>query len=90
MWGGAHIAGVWPLFGIAHRITSAPITLPGTGEVIPADSVLCFNFEKYQHAHSHFPDPSAFDPTRWEKGPRELDKRTAPYIPFGVASNRPW
>ncbi|GAB3837029.1 hypothetical protein GCM10029963_01520 [Micromonospora andamanensis] len=37
---------VYPLFGVAHRITSAPITLP-TGVSLPAGSVLLFNYPAF-------------------------------------------
>jgi hypothetical protein len=45
---------VWPLFGIAHRITSEDIQLPAkagakagaSGSVLPKGSVLCFNYPK--------------------------------------------
>ena len=79
---------VWPLFGIAHRITAAPITLPSTGEIIPTDTVLCFNFQKYQHDARSFPRPAVFDPSRWLAG-SGVSKRSSSYIPFGVAANRP-
>lgn len=90
----------WPLFGIAHRITSEPITMPNTGKVIPADTVLCFNFDQYQHDPETFVRPRSFEPSRWlpssaaaaETHDHEpaLDKRkVSSYIPFGVMANRP-
>lgn len=79
---------VWPLFGIAHRITSAPIVVPTTGETIPAETVLCFNFERYQHDPSSFDRPGHFEPQRW-LGVGGAEKRATSYIPFGVAGNRP-
>ena len=87
----------WPLFGIAHRITSEPITVPITGEVIPANTVLCFNFERYQNDPETFDRPKSFEPSRWIGAAGAaaavdgaLDKRkVSSYIPFGVAANRP-
>jgi len=36
----------FPLFGVAHRITTADMTL-STGSVIPSGSVLCFNYPDF-------------------------------------------
>ena len=53
---------LYPLFGIAHRITSADITV---GErTIPRGSVLCFNYPAYHR--TGYDDPDAFRPERWE------------------------
>jgi len=72
---------VYPLFGVAHRITSADIAL---GEAaIPAGSVLLFNYPAFQHSGA--PDAAAFDPDRWLRGhPGDVH-----HIPFGVGANRP-
>ena len=72
---------VYPLFGVAHRITSADIAL---GEVsIPAGSVLLFNYPDFHH--SGCPHASEFDPDRW------LHEESARlnHIPFGISANRP-
>jgi cytochrome P450 len=88
---------VWPLFGIAHRITSDDIEIPtpaGAGTtttktktktttIIPKGSVLCFNYPKYHS--SGFDDASKFIPERWAHA-RERDSN---YSPFGAARNRP-
>jgi hypothetical protein len=72
---------VYPLFGVAHRITSAQIALGETA--IPAGSVLLFNYAEYHHAGA--PDAAEFDPDRWlrEHGERVNN------IPFGISANRP-
>jgi hypothetical protein len=72
---------MYPLFGIAHRITSGEITVEDT--VIPAGSVLLFNYQDYHR--SGYVDPDRFDPDRWEA----LCPRDAHHIPFGVTANRP-
>jgi hypothetical protein len=72
---------VYPLFGVAHRITSADIAL---GEVaIPAGSVLLFNYPDFHQAGC--PHAAEFDPDRW------LHEESAQlnHIPFGVSANRP-
>jgi cytochrome P450 len=72
---------LYPLFGIAHRITSADIEL---GErTIPGGSVLCFNYPAYHRTGYDHAD--AFRPERWER----LSHRDAAFVPFGVAGNRP-
>ncbi len=43
----------FPLFGIAHRITSAEITVDDRS--IPKDSVLCFNYPAFHEAGGHIP-----------------------------------
>jgi hypothetical protein len=72
----------YPLFGVAHRITSADIEI-GEGPVIRRGSVLCFNYPEFHR--SGFDHPDRFDPDRW----RELSTREANHIPFGVTGNRP-
>ncbi|QFY10940.1 cytochrome P450 [Nonomuraea phyllanthi] len=72
---------LYPLFGIAHRITTAGIPL-GEHATIPAGSVLCFDYPAFHRAG--FDDPDRFDPSRFDGPSRELN-----HIPFGVAANRP-
>jgi cytochrome P450 len=72
----------YPLFGIAHRITSEDIAV-NDHTTISKGSVLCFNYPDYHRIG--FDDPDRFDPDRWEK----LSGREATYIPFGVTANRP-
>jgi len=72
----------YPLFGVAHRITSAEIAIDGVAP-IPAGSVLCFSYPGYQS--SGFSNGDEFDPDRWEA----LSAKDASYIPFGIAANRP-
>jgi len=71
----------YPLFGVAHRITSADIEVGET--TLPKGSVLCFNYLEYQK--SGVEDSGRFCPARWESQPA----RPTHYIPFGVAANRP-
>jgi hypothetical protein len=73
---------LYPLFGIAHRITTGEITV-SNGVTLPTGSVLCFNYPAFHRVG--FDDPDRFDPSRWET----LSEREANHIPFGVASNRP-
>jgi cytochrome P450 len=74
---------VYPLFGVAHRITSGQIALEVGQAPIPAGSVLLFNYAAYQHAG--LADGDRFDPDRWLRlSPREIN-----HIPFGVSANRP-
>lgn len=73
---------VFPLFGIAHRITTGDIDVDGH-PTLPRGSVLCFSYPDYQ-ASGHR-DPEVFDPSRWA----ELSARDVPHIPFGIAANRP-
>jgi hypothetical protein len=72
----------YPLFGIAHRITSAEIVVDER-TTLPAGSVLCFNYPAFHSAG--FEDPGRFDPSRWER----IRAREANHVPFGVTANRP-
>lgn len=72
---------MYPLFGIAHRITSADIEIGA--DTLPAGSVLCFSYPDYHR--SGYADPDVFDPDRWLR----VAARDAPFIPFGVTANRP-
>lgn len=73
---------LYPLFGIAHRITTDDIELD-EHTTFPAGSVLCFNYPAY-HA-TGYANPHEFDPGRWE----HTATRHEHHIPFGVATNRP-
>jgi hypothetical protein len=44
----------YPLFGVAHRVTTADIPLDQKA-VIPAGSVLCFSYPDYHRAGGHIP-----------------------------------
>lgn len=72
---------VHPLFGVAHRITSAPITLP-TGVSLPSGSVLLFNYLAFHRSGAAGDD--RFAPDRW----LTLNRSDAHFIPFGVIANR--
>jgi cytochrome P450 len=73
---------LWPLFGVAHRITTAEIPREGRSP-IPAGSVLLFNYSDYQM--EGFAGDERFDPDRW----LSPDAKQANFIPFGVTANRP-
>ncbi|CAL9591514.1 hypothetical protein SUDANB58_05245 [Streptomyces sp. enrichment culture] len=73
---------LYPLFGIAHRITTGEIPLDDR-TTLPAGSVVCFSYPDY-HA-TGYERPDVFDPDRWAS----LSARDAHHIPFGVAANRP-
>ncbi|MEV0352773.1 cytochrome P450 [Nonomuraea sp. NPDC050680] len=91
---------LYPLFGIAHRVTTGDITLDER-TVIPAGSVLCFNYPEFHRAG--FTDPDHFDPSRFDPDRFHPDRfgsarshigrsgaiRELNHIPFGVAANRP-
>ncbi len=73
---------LYPLFGIAHRITADEITLDERGR-IPRGSVVCFNYPRFHQLG--FENPERFDPDRW----MHMAPGEANYIPFGVTANRP-
>jgi len=72
---------VYPLFGVAHRITSSDIALGSA--VVPGGSVLLFNYPAFQHSGPA--DAEHFDPERWLRE----DAGQLHHIPFGVSANRP-
>ncbi|MFE9686900.1 cytochrome P450 [Streptomyces sp. NPDC006285] len=73
---------LYPLFGIAHRITTGEVRLD-EDTVLPTGSVVCFSYPDY-HA-TGYDRPDEFDPDRWAT----LSAKDAHHIPFGVAANRP-
>ncbi|MBQ0852203.1 cytochrome P450 [Streptomyces sp. BH-SS-21] len=73
---------LYPLFGIAHRITTGEIPLD-EDTVLPPGTVVCFSYPGY-HA-TGYDRPDAFDPDRWAA----LSVKDAHHIPYGVAANRP-
>ena len=72
---------MYPLFGIAHRITSQDIETGGTK--IERGSIVCFNYPEYHRLG--FVNSDAFRPERWE----HCSAKKSNYIPFGVTANRP-
>ncbi|MBM2619548.1 cytochrome P450 [Actinoplanes sp. LDG1-06] len=72
---------VHPLFGIAHRITSAPITV-NERVTLPAGSVLLFNYLAFQRTGPAADDE--FRPERW----LTLRRKEAHFIPYGITANR--
>jgi hypothetical protein len=72
---------LFPLFGIAHRITSEEIEIDG--RTIERGSVVCFNYPEYHRLG--FDHPDSFDPDRW----RGCPMKDANHIPFGMPRNRP-
>ena len=71
---------VHPLFGVAHRVTSAPIT---AGDVtLPAGSVLLFNYLAFQRTGPAADDE--FRPDRW----LTVRRKEAHFIPYGITANR--
>jgi hypothetical protein len=73
---------LYPLFGVAHRITTADVPIDAR-RTIPSGSVVCFDYPAYHRAG--YADPDRFDPDRWVGRSRH----DAHHIPFGVAGNRP-
>lgn len=73
---------LYPLFGIAHRITSDEIEVDER-TTLPAGSVLCFNYPEFHK--TGFSDPETFDPERWDG----VSAKDTNHIPFGVPANRP-
>jgi len=70
-----------PLFGIAHRITTADIELGD--DRLPAGSVLCFSYPDYHRAG--YPESGRFNPDRW----LDIAAKDSSFIPFGITANRP-
>jgi len=73
---------LYPLFGIAHRVTTDDIAID-KDSTIAKGTVLCFNYPEYHQIG--YDNPTQFIPERWET----TSKREANYIPFGIGANRP-
>lgn len=71
---------LYPLFGIAHRITSADITVDELS--IPRGSVVLFDYPSFHR--SGFPHAERFEPDRWAS----VSTSDANHVPFGVPQNR--
>jgi hypothetical protein len=70
----------WPLFGIAHRITTGEIDV---SPPIPAGSVVLFDYLGFHRGSGG--DAAEFDPGRWERE----SAAAMNFIPFGISANRP-
>ncbi|MEU8360491.1 cytochrome P450 [Nonomuraea sp. NPDC048882] len=77
---------LYPLFGIAHRVTTGDIELDER-TTIPAGSVLCFDYPAFHRAG--FADPDRFDPGRFDPDRADRPVKELNHIPFGIAANRP-
>ncbi|WP_326639317.1 cytochrome P450 [Nonomuraea fuscirosea] len=77
---------LYPLFGIAHRVTTGDIELDER-TTIPAGSVLCFDYPAFHRAG--FADPDRFDPGRFDPDRSDRPVKELNHIPFGIAANRP-
>jgi len=71
---------LFPLFGIAHRISTEEIIIHD--RVISKGSVVCFNYSAFQK--KGFEHPELFQPDRWNQCPVQHEH----FIPFGVMKNR--
>lgn len=71
---------LYPLFGIAHRITSADIAVDGLS--IPRGSVVLFDYPSFHR--TGFAQADRFDPDRWARP----STSEANHVPFGVPQNR--
>src|SRR4030095_14521531 len=70
-----------PLFGIAHRITTADFQIDSI--TLASSSVVCFDYSEYHKAG--YAEPNSFDPERWQRCP----VKESNFIPFGISTNRP-
>ncbi|WP_062054527.1 cytochrome P450 [Aquimarina longa] len=71
---------LYPLFGIAHRITKDAIQVDDQN--VKEGSVLCFNYPKYHRIG--YDNPDEFIPERWNT----ISKGKSNYMPFGIGTNR--
>jgi hypothetical protein len=71
---------LYPLFGIAHRITVADLTVEELS--IPRGSVVLFDYPSFHR--SGFPHADRFEPDRWTG----LSTSDVNHVPFGVPQNR--
>jgi Cytochrome P450 len=71
---------LYPLFGIAHRIASADITVDELS--IPRGSVVLFDYPSFHR--SGFTHADRFEPDRW----RSPSTEDVHHVPFGVPQNR--
>ncbi|MFI9508831.1 cytochrome P450 [Nocardia sp. NPDC052566] len=71
----------YPLFGVAHRITTGAIPRADGRAAIPPGSVLLFDYPGYQQGDA----THRFDPDRW----LAPESKPPHYIPFGMTTNRP-
>ncbi len=73
---------LYPLFGIAHRVTTDSIELENN-KSIAKGAVLCFNYPDFHKIG--YTNPSKFIPERWDT----ISKGESNYLPFGIGANRP-
>ena len=72
---------LYPLFGIAHRITTDDIQIDDIK--VKRNSVICFNYPEYHKVG--YEEADRFRPERWQQCP----VKDSNYLPFGITSNRP-
>ncbi|MGW6686208.1 cytochrome P450 [Streptomyces sp. NPDC054961] len=67
------------------RRALAPLTLGGVA--IPAGAELAYSPYALHRDPALFPDPTSFDPDRWQRGAGERS-RTHSYVPFGAGQHK--
>ncbi len=70
---------LFPPVPLIRRMTEKKVTLGSYS--IPKDTLLIISAANIHGNPLHFPDPSKFDPDRWEKMPQ---KGAGAYLPFGL------
>jgi sterol 14-demethylase len=54
------------------NLSPNPIPIPGSDEVIPANTFVCYNSTEVNFSDALYPDPKKFDPTRFLDGREEF------------------
>ncbi|KAE9364966.1 cytochrome P450 [Stipitochalara longipes BDJ] len=71
----------FPMFRLNLSPNSIPI--PGTDEVIPANSFASYNTTDVHYNPELYPNPTMFDPDRYREGREEFKKQTYGFVGWG-------
>ncbi|PHH92987.1 hypothetical protein CDD83_2820 [Cordyceps sp. RAO-2017] len=75
---------MWTSFSMARlNMSSDPIPIPGTDEVIPGNTFVCYNSTEVNFSEQLYPDPAKFDPARFLEGREEFKKETYGFVGWG-------
>ncbi|GFF40034.1 hypothetical protein IFM58399_05788 [Aspergillus lentulus] len=75
---------MWTSFSMARlNVSPNPIPIPGSDEVIPGNTFVCYNSTEVNFSDTLYPDPKKFDPSRFLDGREEFRNEAYGFLGWG-------
>ncbi|KAH8703353.1 putative cytochrome P450 [Talaromyces proteolyticus] len=68
---------------IRLNMSSDPLPIPGTNEVIPANTFVAYNCTEVHYNEELYPNPERYDPDRFREGREEFKKQNYGFVGWG-------